>query len=370
VAREAALLRMPAAEGSNSNNWLAWRAVAQAEDAVLAAKTRHMARVFGPGQRPIDLNFVWRGDGHNRNAALTIFRHFDSATVEQGLVGEPPKTAWVIGYPLLERIYYLLVAGFDVYGNTSHQLQTRLAMDFLRMEGESHFLMLLPQAARAPLRDDWYRGASDEVKRRVIGGVYRFDEETGIDYPAGVPPQEHLFARLKQHLAPVLDHRHALTPQHEPDPQARQALQQLAQVRGEALRWLPEVVVLRVDPAAPGQAPRYFSLLRNSAHLNVSSPFRESARLVPAEHTLTVAAGFVGAYPNALWRSTPADLPALVQAVAGLRDEAGYRALADRYAIRRTNAGFWAASDDLMAAYRAWAPGEAGLLDWSRLENR
>ena len=54
----------------------------------------------------------------------TIFRHFDSASVVKGLVGEPPKTAWVIGYPLLERIYYLLVAGYDVWGNTPHQLQT------------------------------------------------------------------------------------------------------------------------------------------------------------------------------------------------------------------------------------------------------
>lgn len=370
VAREAELLRMPAVDGSNSNNWLAWRAVARAEDAVLAAKSRHMARVFGPGQRPIDLNFVWRGDGHNPNAALTIFRHFDSATVEQGLIGEPPKTAWVIGYPLLERIYYLLVAGFDVYGNTSHQLQTRLAMDFLRMEGESHFLMLLPQAARGPLRDDWYRGASDEVKRRVIDGVYRFDAETGISYPAGVPPQQHLFKLLKQGLAPVLSERHALTPRHEPDARALQALTQLHRVQGEALQWLPEVVVLRVDPELAGQPARYYTLLRNSAHLNVSSPFRESARRVPAEDTLTVAAGFIGAYPNALWHSSPAELPALARAVAGLRSEADYRALADRYAIRRTNADFWRESDALMSAYQAWAPAEAGLLDWSRLENR
>jgi hypothetical protein len=370
VAREADLLRMPAVDGSNSNNWLAWRAVAQSEDALLAAKTRHMARVFGPGQRPIDLNFIWRGEGHNPNAALTVFRHFDSATVEQGLIGEPPKTAWVIGYPLLERIYYLLVAGFDVYGNTSHQLQTRLAMDFLRMEGESHFLMLLPQAARAPLRDDWYRGASEEVKRRVIGGVYRFEEETGIPYPPGVPPQAHLFTLLKQRLAPVLNQRHALTPHHEPDARALLALQALGRVRGEAVQWLPEVVVLRVEPERPGQAARYYTLLNNSAHLNVSSPFREGARRVPAEDTITVGAGFIGAYPNALWHSTPTHLSALVQAVAGLRSESDYRALADRYAIRRTQADFWAASDALMAAYQAWAPAEAGLLDWSRLENR
>ncbi|MFN8849499.1 MAG: fatty acid cis/trans isomerase [Inhella sp.] len=370
VAREAALLRMPAADGSNSS-LLSWRAVAQAEDALLAAKTRHMERVFGAGRKPIDLDFVWKGDGHNPNAALTIFRHFDSATVERGLVGDAPKTAWVIGYPLLERIYYLLVAGFDVYGNTSHQLQTRLAMDFLRMEGEAHFLMLLPQSARIPLRDAWYRGASDEVKQRVLGGVYRFDAESGIAYPPGADPQQHLYGLLNDRLAPVLNRRHALNIVNEPNAQTLTALNDLAQVEGAALQWLPEMVLLRVEAEGPyASAPRHYSLLRNSAHTNVSSPFRESSRLVPSEHTLTVAAGFVGAYPNAIWRVGPSQLPDLVKLVRQLGSEADYRALVDRFGVRRTSHDFWSTSDALMRAYQGWAPAEAGLLDWSRLENR
>jgi len=36
---------------------------------------------------------------------------------------------WVVDYPLLERIYYALVAGFDVYGTAGHQLALRLYMD-------------------------------------------------------------------------------------------------------------------------------------------------------------------------------------------------------------------------------------------------
>ncbi|MDT7838756.1 fatty acid cis/trans isomerase [Aquabacterium sp. OR-4] len=368
VAREAELLRMPAADGS-SPSLLAWRAMAQAEDALLAAKSRAMDAQFGPGRTPIDLRFVWRGDGHNANAALTIFRHFDSATVEQGLIGEPPATAWVIGYPLLERIYYLLVAGFDVYGNTAHQLHTRLAMDFLRMEGEANFLMLLPRTARLPLRDRWYRGSSDEVKNRVLGSVYRFDADSGIAYPQGLDPQQHLYALLHQRLAPVLGQRHAINPGTEPDPTARQALQQLATLRGPALQWLPEAILLRID--STDQTPaRYVSVLRNTGHLNVSTLLRESAMLAPSEHSLTVAPGFIGAYPNALLHATPDQLPALVQTIAGLTSDADYRALADRFAIRRTDARFWQASDALMAAYRRWAPGEAGVLDWGRLENR
>ena len=58
------------------------------------------------------------------------------------------KTLVLLGYPLLERIYYLLVAGYDIYGNIGHQLNSRLYMDFLRMEGELDFLTLLPEPTR------------------------------------------------------------------------------------------------------------------------------------------------------------------------------------------------------------------------------
>ena len=41
-----------------------------------------------------------------------------------------------------------------------------------------------------------------------------------------------------------------------------------------------------------------------------------------------------------------------------------------RFALRRTNLQFWAASDALHEAYGAWAPLEAGLFDYNRLQNR
>ena len=95
------------------------------------------------------MDLLWDGDGRNPNAALTVMRHFDSASVVQGLLGERPQTVMLIGYPLLERIHYLLVAGFDVYGNVGHQLTTRLYMDFLRTEGEMNFFAFLPLADAA-----------------------------------------------------------------------------------------------------------------------------------------------------------------------------------------------------------------------------
>jgi len=47
-----------------------------------------------------------------------------------------------------------------------------------------------------------------------------------------------------------------------------------------------------------------------------------------------------------------------------------YRALADRFAVRRSDPAFWQYSDDLQATHLRLAPVAAGLLDYNRLENR
>jgi hypothetical protein len=128
------------------------------------------------------------------------------------------------------------------------------------------------------------------------------------------------------------------------------------------------MVVLRVERAAG--PPQYFSLLRDTAHANVAHLVREKANLAPQDNRLTVVPGLLGAYPNAIYRVAQSELPALAEAIRGLASEADYRALADRFAIRRTSTQFWAVSDALHEAWRKAAPLEAGLLDYNRLENR
>ncbi len=77
---------------------------------------------------------IWKGNKDSDTPALTVYRHFDSASVHKGVLGNLPKTMWVLDYPLLERIYYSLVAGFDVYGTVGHQLALRLYMDTIRSD--------------------------------------------------------------------------------------------------------------------------------------------------------------------------------------------------------------------------------------------
>ncbi len=363
--RQAEQLTLPAEMGSDSGLLGPWLKMARQQRSFLQTKSRMLQKSFGSGQEKLDLSLIWDGEGRNRNAALTIFRHFDSASVVQGFVGAAPKTAWVINYPLFERIFYLLVAGYDVFGNIGHQLNSRLYMDFMRMEGEFNFLIFLPQRIRESTALFWYRGASGEAHEYVYGKNAALDVESAVPFRSG-DPQRELYQLLGQHLAPLLDKRFDLAG--VDDARLRAELLSLAAVKGASLSWLPEMSVLRIDGSSGG--PRYVTLLRNTAHANVAHLAREKSELLPDENTLTVVPGFIGAYPNAIYRSSVSELPALRAVLAGLASEADYRRLADRFAVRRTNPQFWTASDVLHDAYGAWAPLEAGLFDYNRLQNR
>jgi hypothetical protein len=285
----------------------------------------------------------------------------------------------VVDYPLFERIHYLLVAGFDVFGNVSHQLMTRMYMDFLRMEGEANFLALLPPARRGMLVDAWYRGLSSNAKQRVRRELAQLGPPSNISYRSEQPERE-LFSMLEKRVAPVLSHRYA--PQ-QSDPLLT-AVAALEGVPGGAASFMPELVFLAV-PEAEGGA-RYFTVMRDSAHTNVAELFNEDDRRVPAEDVLRVVPGFLGAYPNAIFRVERKDVDTFVTAVAVLgshspdprkgadttpdvaRTESDYRELRQQFGVLRNARDFWNSSDQLHGAYRAADPLEAGMFDYNRLE--
>lgn len=357
-------VRLPA-EDDGSLPLLKWRKYSEGETTYLKAKAEFLNKNLD-AKHPPQLSMLWDGDGNNDNAALTIFRHFDSATVVQGLVGTEPQTAWVVGYTLLERIHYLLVAGYDVYSNVGHQVTTRMYMDFLRMEGEANFLTLLPLSARDQVHDHWYRGATDEVKGYLKGNDLYFAQETGVRYRTKQPLPE-LYGLLKKHMGPVLDHRYDLTAKGLPVA-TRQNLPRLGSLNGLAVSHLPEVSFLTVTDAE-GRSHNY-SLLHNDAHSNISTLFREAENRLPQEDTVTLVDGFLGAYPNVFYSVSAKELPDFVDAVAHLGSEADYQTMMGRYSIRRTDDRFWAHSDALDRASRESTPIEAGLFDYNRYENR
>jgi hypothetical protein len=135
---------------------------------------------------PASLNSVWQG---NQNSLLTVFRHFDSASVRKGLIGSEPRTVWWIDFPLFERIYYELVVNFDVFGNVAHQLQTRLYFDLLRNGAEHNFLRLLPADQREGVLEDWYGGLG-LIKTHITYAPLDQTSPTQEDFSTGAVKSE------------------------------------------------------------------------------------------------------------------------------------------------------------------------------------
>lgn len=359
-------LKIPPERESNAGIISHWTEYSDLQATYLKEKSERLNELLKERDERFDLDWVWDGDGQNWNAALTVFRHFDSATVVEGLVGRPPKTAWLIDYPILERIHYLLVAGFDVYGNVGHQLSTRLYMDFLRMESEFNFLALLPGDTRTALREHWYRGAKDRVKQYVYGHA-QLRTEPEITYPDGNQAKAYLYDQLQQKLSGILSNRYDLENETVPE-RHRQILKKLHEFRGGAASILPEMGLLLV--ADHDRQNLVYTILRNSAHTHITSLLFEQNNRVPEEDYVTVLPGFVGAYPDALWQVESGTLEDFVTHVSQLENEEDYHHLMSMYGIRRSHEHFWQFSDHLHKIFQLTDPVEYGALDYNRIENR
>lgn len=358
-------LRMPGEQGSNGNLLSYWTTYSDLHKKYVLAKADLLKKVFANHNVTTDL--VWDGNGKNDNAALTVFRNFDDAAVVKGLLGNPPKTAWIIDYPLLERIHYLLTVDFDVFGNVAHQLNTRLYMDFLRIEGEYNLLTLLPAKDREPLRDFWYRDSAERLNKHLYGYNIGDIPEPGIAYEPERDSKLQLYEQLQKRVAEVVSHARDINNAKVPSAQSH-TLQKLHGVKGAAATHMAESTLLLVTSAkGPDQL---YTILANRAHLNITSLFSESENRIPAEDSLTVAYGVVGDYPNTFLTVSENELPSLVEQLSAVSKDEDYRALLDRFAVRRTDKRFWAFSDAIHQQYHRQQPLDAGWLDYNRFENR
>ena len=358
------LLSLPSEAGSDAPTLRTWFRYSRLQRDYMQAKATAMNAAF-PGGRHLTLDTVWDGDRANPNAALTVMRHFDSATVVQGLLGPPPLTAWLVDYGLLERIHYLLVAGYDVYGNIGHQLNSRLYMDFLRMEGEFNFLSLLPAETRIVEIKDWYQGVSKRELEHLLLPFSLFTQPSGISYSSPNPKQA-LFEMLERRLAPVLGDDFQLGAPDVPALQ-RAALARLEQLVGEPATLMPQITILTVSGTGGDE---YYTLLPNHRRRSVTNFLDEDKTRMPQLDTLMVARGVLGSYPGAFMKVDENQLDDFVGELSAMRSEDDYSRLMDRYGIRRTSAEFWPHSDQVQRDYRNSNQYLTGLLDYNRLENR
>ncbi|MCV0427309.1 MAG: fatty acid cis/trans isomerase [Roseibium sp.] len=312
---------------------------------------------------------IWDGDGTSVDARLTIYRNFSSASVVTGFEGSVPETAWVIDFPLFERIYYDLVAGFDVFGNVEHQLTTRIYMDSLRREGERMFLSFLPPQRRIPLHDEWYQGTFVNLVDLWKESSIDTTSPTGVQFRTDHPKSEFLTELLiiEPELWPISDPINRC----QGDTCAAPAtiagqLRPLTVEPAPFAKYLPDISVLFVEA---GNAEEVFTLAHDKAHSNVAFIFNEDLRREPEDDSLTIVPGQFSSYPNFVFKVKAEDISDFVEAVRGINSQDDYVNVIDTYGIRRTHPEFWQTYDKIQAHLNAQDAVQAGLLDLNRYDD-
>lgn len=365
------LLAMPGQIDDVGSILSLWHAYRDKRNAYENLRREAYAELPAPGW-----STLWAG---NDNALLSIFRHFDSASVTKGLIGDVPQTMWLFDYPLLERTYYQLAVNFDVYGNVSHQAQTRLYFDLIRNGAEVNFLRLMPADQRGAILGDWYQN-SGKVK------MWLDYESIDTDTPSGIKldprdPKRDFGLKLLQRSAsldaspdpinrcngaycsrPGLDH--ALR-------NAEQSLSRLVSRPAAGLKvidQLPEATMLRIE--GQGGQRQVYSLLRNRAHSNVAFMLGEAYRYQPGLDTLTLYPGVLSSYPNFMFNIPVGEVPEFVEDMeAGRDDTDSFERIVQRWGIRRSHPQFWTYFHDLDHYIQETDPVESGVLDMNRYEN-
>ncbi|MEN8188459.1 MAG: fatty acid cis/trans isomerase [Thermodesulfobacteriota bacterium] len=322
------------------------------------------------------IDSIWKGNRAGDSPLLTVYRHFDSASVHQGPLGPLPRTLWVLDYPLIERIYYALVAGFDVYGTASHQLAVRLYMNNLRVEGESYFLNLLPEERRREIMRSWYRGIDFE-------GVGYIDAHMvpALDFKSSDPKRELVEHLVDDHFPPEMKIsfdpiNYLRADEHYPSlPQTYSRLEDyLRGFRAVSRTGTPffqyvndyNANLAYVRIRRNNGKDVVISAIINRWHDNVMFLFKENSTLSHNRDRADFIMGFHGSYPNFLFDLRQDDLPDFFRILASEKLTDEDRSRLKKYGVNRADKDFWQVFDWFQQRFYKEQPIRAGLFDLNR----
>ncbi len=319
---------------------------------------------------------IWKGNRASDAPLLTVYRHFDSASVHKGVLGNLPKTMWVVDYPLLERIYYALVAGFDVYGTMGHQLALRLYMDTLRVEGESYFLDFLPASKRQEVMQSWYK----DIDLKKIH-YYSSALPTKIPFATDEPKREFIEYIVNNHILPATNivfdavnyergegARVGLPDKYETNDDYLKAFRAVSRPGAPFFSLFNDydanIVYMRIR--LKNGKDLATSIVINRWHNNVTHLFGEKGALDASKDSADFIYGLIGSYPNYFVDVREEDLPDFLNLLAHFDKSPGdYERLA-KYGINRAEDRLWDVYDWFQKRFYEDEPVRGGLFDLNR----
>ncbi len=331
----------------------------------------------------LGLDGIWKGDKASDAPLLTIYRHFDSASVHKGVLGELPRTMWVIDYPQFERIYYSLVAGYDVFGNLSHQTNLRRYMDFLRMEGELNFISYMPYGSRLDMFKSWYiddddiEDIEDEEGAKGYGLMKR---GTRVEYKTKDHKRELVEQVVEKHILKstniVFDNINYYKAGEKP-PEMPKEFHTVEDIEnGVRSLTVPgsgfithvtdnDVNSMHLRIIFEDGTSLVKTIVINRWHNNVNSLFN-SEQIDPEKDTIDFLKGSIGSYPNMFASVYEKDLPDFFDLLKNFDGSDEYQKKLSLYFIGRDDEKFWEYFDWFQNHFNESDPLKAGLYDLNR----
>lgn len=366
-------LSIPNKYGDNPNLIETFSVVENYEQAVEYYKSKN-AIYNAYYKNGIPFEAIWKGNQKEQNdAILTIYRHFDSASVHKGALGDIPRTLWLIDFPLLERLYYSLVAGFDVFGSTQHQFLVRKHMDRLRIEGETNFLEFLPKESRKEYFNSWYKGWI----ARYFTYYVPSKNQTSINYETTNYKKEFVNKVLK-YTNTELDKINYIKEDYRPSnilenyeniDQINETLKMLTLPNNSKLiqnytNDKSNLAYIKIE-LNDGNSLIY-SMVINRWHDNVALMFDEEGRLDAKKDRINFIKGFIGSYPNIFVVVKQNELSDFFNLIYDYQDTKEHKKRLLKYAINRANPKFWDVYDWFTNEFKKQDKLQFGLFDLNR----
>lgn len=323
---------------------------------------------------PLSLKSLWNGEKEDPNANITVYRHFDSATVLYGLRGRVPKTVWVFDYHVFESVYYNLSAGYNVFGPLLHQINSRLYMEVSRVASEDLFLSFLPQNQRLPLRKGWNLPTPDK-KETFLKSVSDFltkDVEEkltenylfqGGDIVSNVdsPNKDSFLKTLIENVYSKSQSKReglvieTITP-----------LDELKSLPSQIVKHFPDTIHFMIEDEGHHDI---YTLIHNKDHYSVGMMFFEDDRRNPEKDTLDVIHGIASSYVNLFISLDKSQLKSFITDINTTNSKESVNHVLSKFGTLRNNPNFWSTYQSFSNLTFNKETNEYGYLDLNRYIN-
>lgn len=321
---------------------------------------------------PLNLNSIWKGRGVNNNAANTVFRHFDSATVLKGLRSHTPKTIWVLDYHVFESIYYNLSAGYNVFGPLLHQLNSRMFMEVSRVASEDLFLSFLPEQQRLTLRQTWNQPSPPDKEsfvkqfvdfvtegvREKLSQSYSFE---GTKVKSAIRFTGH---NSKEEFLELIRSKVLAKRQYSPESKERRyrhLIRELEALPVNVIQRLPEAIIVLMEGSQ-----QLWTLIHNKAHYNIAMILFENERRNVQDDSLSVIEGVGTSYANLIFQIPEGAESEFISSIKSLENQMDVIKFYRRFAVSRKDPNFWNVYNKITDLTYQPLTGERGPLDLNR----